>query len=110
MSFCPRCGANLGEPPPLACVNCGMIFVKPQPASESANPAPTGQPLSSARLCPNCKIPMNRAGDLSFRVGGYSGGAGFLLGNWNQLSERLQSFSVFHCPGCGKIDLYEAGR
>jgi hypothetical protein len=53
---------------------------------------------------------MTRAGEIQFRIGGYTGGAGFLLGNWNQLSEKTQPFSVYHCPRCGRVDLYEAGR
>ncbi|HYA69960.1 MAG TPA: hypothetical protein VEH28_01145 [Thermoplasmata archaeon] len=52
---------------------------------------------------------MTDEGELEFRVGGRAGGSGFLLGNWNQLSEALQPFSVFHCPNCGRVDLYEAG-
>ena len=53
---------------------------------------------------------MTHSGELNFRVGGRSGGPGFLLGNWNQLSEQLQPFSVYHCPTCGRVDLYEPGR
>ncbi len=74
-----------------------------------ASPALT-TPAASAATCPNCRTPMTHSGELNFRVGGRSGGAGFLLGNWNQLSEQLQPFSVYHCPTCGRVDLYEPGR
>lgn len=110
MVACPRCHADLGDPPPLACPNCGMIFA---PSHQLTNPATqSGPPLSSegARNCPNCKSPMTNAGQISFRVGGYVGGAGLFLGGWNQLAENLQPFSVYHCPTCGKVDLYEVGR
>jgi hypothetical protein len=52
---------------------------------------------------------MTSSGQLEFRVGGRAGGSGFLMGNWNQLSEALQPFSIYHCPNCGRVDLYEAG-
>ena len=53
---------------------------------------------------------MARSGELSFRVGGRAGMGGALLGEWNQLSESLQPFSIYHCSRCGRIDLYESGR
>ncbi|MGA7847329.1 MAG: hypothetical protein WCB18_09625 [Thermoplasmata archaeon] len=53
---------------------------------------------------------MALAGELQFRVGGATGAGGFLLGNWNQLSEQLQPFSVYHCSTCGKVEFYETGR
>lgn len=53
---------------------------------------------------------MTASGELEFRVGGRTGGTGFLMGQWNQLSEQLQPFAIYHCPNCGRIDLYEPGR
>lgn len=53
---------------------------------------------------------MTRTGELNFRVGGGSGGAGVLLGNWNQLSEPLRPSSVYPCPTYGRGDLYDLTR
>lgn len=75
-------------------------------------PSEVLQPTSPAspvvHNCPNCAKPMTDAGILEFRVGGYTGIAGSFLGGWNQLAERLQPFTVLHCPTCGKIEFYEA--
>ena len=113
---CPKCGSDLGDPAPLACANCGYIFATQTPvpdADESAAGAPpvggTGPP-SAERACSNCRTALTPIGDLSFRVGGYQGGSEFLLGQWGQLAEKLQPFSLYHCPSCGKIELWESGR
>lgn len=53
---------------------------------------------------------MTYAGDIEFRVGERAGGSGFLLGNGNQFAESLQPFSIYHCSGCGRVDLHETGR
>jgi len=113
MVLCPKCGFDLGEPPPLACRNCGMIFVTQKPseaqlAEDAQSPSPPTPPPQP--VCPACHVPLTRAGELSFRVGGSVGTSAFFKGNWNQLSEQLQPFSVYHCPSCGKIELYEPGR
>ncbi len=50
-------------------------------------------------------------GDMKFRVGGYSGVGGMFLGGWNQLAEQTQTFTLYRCAQCGKVDFYEpAGR
>ena len=106
MALCPSCGHDLGAQPRAVCPYCSALLVTDPPAP-SDPPSPSAAP---ATLCPNCHTPMNRSGELEFRVGGRAGGSGFLLGNWNQLSEQLQPFSVYHCPQCGRVDLYEPGR
>ncbi len=105
MPTCPECGADLG-PFTTVCPKCGVTI---GPGSGTATTSP-GTPSQRTGICPNCKTPMTRAGDLEFRVGGSAGGTGFLLGNWNQLTENVQPFSVYHCPTCGRVDLYESGR
>ncbi|MGA7861996.1 MAG: hypothetical protein WCB19_09105 [Thermoplasmata archaeon] len=106
MSTCPKCGVELGPGPWTACPECGTLLPAAA-ASAPGTPVPQGR---TAVTCPNCKTAMSAAGELQFRVGGSTGGPGFLLGNWNQLSEQLQPFSVYHCPTCGRVDLYEPGK
>ncbi|HXY46394.1 MAG TPA: hypothetical protein VEG66_02995 [Thermoplasmata archaeon] len=106
MTACTFCGHDLGNPPAVYCPNCGRAFG----AGEAPGKAPGSPPARSGPSCPNCRIAMTGAGELQFRVGGSAGGSGFLLGNWNQLSEALQPFAVYHCPSCGRVDLYESGR
>jgi hypothetical protein len=61
------------------------------------------------RTCVNCKSQMAGMGQVSFRTGGYVGGAGVLAGAWNPAVEALQPFSLYYCQQCGKFDLYYAG-
>lgn len=56
--------------------------------------------------CPYCQTDMQDMGTMNFRVGGYSGGAGMLLGGWNQLAEKIQPFEVYRCSSCGKVDFF----
>lgn len=73
--------------------------------------APEPEPVRpNPHVCSTCHTPMTSVGELPFRVGGATGAKGWLLGNWNQLSEEIQSFSVYHCRECGRIDFFELGR
>lgn len=56
--------------------------------------------------CPYCSVGMDYLGRLPFRVGGASGGMGMLLGSWNQLSERTETFDLYKCGKCGKVDFF----
>ncbi|AAT44015.1 hypothetical protein [Picrophilus oshimae] len=55
----------------------------------------------------NCNGEMEYVGDMNFRVGGYTGLGGMFLGGWNDLAETTQTFSLYRCNVCGKIDFYE---
>ncbi|MGI0054174.1 MAG: hypothetical protein ACREBZ_00390 [Thermoplasmata archaeon] len=97
----------------MKCPSCGLSVVPIQPPSKAPGeyPSPPDDPPPRfTGVCPNCKTAMTRSGELEFRVGGYTGGSGLLLGQWNQLAEQKQPFSVYHCPQCGRVDLYEPGR
>ena len=52
---------------------------------------------------------MQQVGDMKFRSGGYSGATGMFLGGWEEMMEKTQSFTLFKCPSCGKVDFYEPG-
>ncbi|HSV50208.1 MAG TPA: hypothetical protein VLH35_07815 [Candidatus Acidoferrales bacterium] len=41
----------------------------------------------------------------NFRVGGTSGGAKLILGEWAELGETMIPMYVFVCPNCGKVEL-----
>ncbi len=41
------------------------------------------------------------------QVGGYSGATGMFLGGWEELMEKTQTFTLYKCPQCGKVDFYE---
>lgn len=57
--------------------------------------------------CSNCGNQMKDMGDMKFRVGGYTGVGGMFLGGWNQLAETSQTFTLYRCPQCGKVDFFE---
>ncbi len=59
------------------------------------------------KKCSNCGTEMESVGDMKFRVGGYSGAAAMFLSGWNELAESTQTFSLYRCPNCGKVDFYE---
>jgi rRNA maturation protein Nop10 len=59
------------------------------------------------RKCSNCGLDMQSVGDMKFRSGGYSGASGMLLGGWEELMEKTQTFTLYKCPQCGKVDFYE---
>ena len=65
---------------------------------------------STAKKCSICSGQMASAGDMHIRVEGYTGVAGMFLGGWNQIAEKIQTFAVYRCPQCGKVDFYEAGK
>jgi len=66
--------------------------------------------MSISKKCSNCGAQMTGAGDMHIRVEGYTGVAGMFLGGWNQLAEKIQTFTLYNCLQCGKIDFYESGR
>ncbi|KJE48713.1 MULTISPECIES: nucleotide-binding protein [Acidiplasma] len=61
----------------------------------------------SSKSCPNCKVDMDEIGNMNFRVGGFTGIGGMFLGGWNDLAETTQTFTLYRCPQCGRIDFYE---
>lgn len=118
MIQCPKCGKWLPQPGPTICPVCGAALpessaVEGLPLDASpVTPVPPqpAAPRTDPHECRSCHQPMTAEGELGFRVGGATGGTGWLLGNWNQLSEQVQSFAVYHCPSCGRIELFESGR
>ncbi len=56
---------------------------------------------------PDCNGEMEPAGNMNFRVGGYTGIGGMFLGGWNDLAETTQTFTLYKCNSCGKVEFYE---
>jgi hypothetical protein len=112
-AFCTQCGtkavpspvAAAPAAPPAGSSPSGPPSPPPNPPLPSTPVAPTVRP----RTCVNCKSQMAGIGQVSFRTGGYVGGAGILAGSWNAAAENLQPFSLYYCQQCGKFDLYYAG-
>ncbi len=56
---------------------------------------------------PDCNGEMENVGNMNFRVGGYTGIGGMFLGGWNDLTETTQTFTLYRCNVCGKIEFHE---
>ncbi|HTZ61594.1 MAG TPA: zinc ribbon domain-containing protein [Thermoplasmata archaeon] len=107
-AFCTQCGTRVAPGTPPTGTG-GPLPPSPDPIPMS-NSAPTPAPLPQrSRLCVNCQSQMASVGMLSFRTGGWTGGAGPHTGGWNAATESLHPFSLYYCAKCGKFDLYYAG-
>jgi hypothetical protein len=65
--------------------------------------------MTSDRKCSNCGHFMENAGDITFKGVDYKGFGGMYLGGWDS-AENRQSFMLFHCPNCEKVDFYEPSK
>ena len=57
--------------------------------------------------CLRCGNALENQGEVEFRVGGHTGAAHLLLGNWADLGEGLIDLVMLRCPRCGQIDLFD---
>ena len=65
--------------------------------------------MTSDRKCTNCGHFMENAGDMNFKNVDYHGFGGIYMGGWMP-GENSQSFALFRCPNCGKVDFYEPSK
>ena len=93
-SFCADCAGVL-KPADRAEVAPGQ-YVRPQDVREAHDPT----------LCSSCKIPMERTGNVPFRIGGYAGVRRLIIGDVADVAEHLLSVDLYLCPKCWSIQLY----
>jgi hypothetical protein len=55
--------------------------------------------------CLRCKRELTSLGTPAFRIGGSSGPAHLLFGNWAELGESTVEFEVLACDSCGHVEL-----
>ena len=55
--------------------------------------------------CLRCKTVLQYLGEENFMVGGSSGLAKMIFGQWAELSESNLPLYVFVCPNCRKVEL-----
>ena len=55
--------------------------------------------------CLRCKRELLLIGTPGFRIGGTSGPAHLLFGNWAELGESTVPFEVLACGSCGHVEL-----
>ncbi|WP_133478223.1 hypothetical protein [Cognatilysobacter segetis] len=95
---CRRCSATNAADRAL-CRDCGAW---PDGSIDPATPeaAPGGRVLD----CLRCRQPMTFRGSQRFHEG--SQAAPFLLGGLGELLVNRQTFDVFACSGCGKVEFF----
>ena len=52
--------------------------------------------------CLRCNIPMEKSGNFKFLEGARTG----LFGNIFELLQNRESFDLYHCPECGKVEFF----
>ncbi len=56
-------------------------------------------------MCSSCKVPLRYAGTKRFHEGARWG----ILGDIGELFVNKETFDIYHCPRCGKVDFYVDG-
>jgi hypothetical protein len=64
-----------------------------------------GRTKLTGLACLRCKRELVSLGTPSFRIGGSSGPAHILFGNWAELGESTVDFEVLACDSCGHVEL-----
>ena len=55
--------------------------------------------------CLRCRRELTSLGTPSFRIGGSSGPAHLIFGNWAELGESTVDLEVLACDSCGHVEL-----
>lgn len=102
MWSCPRCHAAVEDDAWQACWKCGGRRDE-TPAETAAHEAQR----DALRACLRCKTHLTFAGTRKFHHGG--GRMDFLLGDLGELFVGRETYDVFFCPACGKVEFYVDG-
>lgn len=102
---CPKCNASI-ESESQSCSNCGYDFrtikydFEKSPQSDKSSEIQTD--YFKKFDCLRCKIPMDYKGNYRFHEGLRFG----VLGNFFELFVNKESFDLYICPTCGKIEFF----
>lgn len=99
MKLCPHCHSEVEDSFDV-CRNCQYNFAddeKHNPDSQSDSSGP--------KLCLRCDVPMEYQGNFRFHEGSKIG----VLGNLFELFTNRESFDLYHCPDCGKVEFFCRG-
>ena len=55
--------------------------------------------------CLRCRRELTSLGTPAFRIGGSSGPAHLIFGNWAELGESTVDLEVLACDSCGQVEL-----
>lgn len=100
MKICPNCQAEVEDNFDL-CWNCNYSFSE-QKVVEIAE----ADPLKKQLDCLRCHTPMRYIGNYKFHEGTRTG----VFGNLFELFVARQSFDLYVCPRCGKVEFFVPGE
>lgn len=98
MKNCPNCNAEV-ENDFNVCWNCNYSFSENRIINFDETP---GNTQSRGISCVHCHIKMTFTGNFKFHEGTRLG----FFGNLFELFVNRQSFDVYTCPKCGKVEFY----
>ncbi len=96
MKICPNCSAEVEDSFDL-CWSCMYSFSDKQVVNIEDD-----EPQNRSLKCLRCNTAMEFAGNSRFHEGTQYG----VLGNLFELFENRQSFDLYACPGCGKVEFF----
>ena len=102
MWSCPQCEATVDDDAWQACWGCGARRDQ-SPAEAAAEKAKR----NDMRACLRCKTPLAFAGTRRFHHGG--GRMDFWLSDLGELFVGRETYDVFFCPACGKVEFFVDG-
>ncbi|MBK6564731.1 MAG: hypothetical protein IPL63_16580 [Saprospiraceae bacterium] len=99
MKTCPTCKSEV-EDTFGKFLNCQFSFV------DGVKLYPENQTVSNgSKLCLRFDVPMEFQGNFRFHEGSKIG----VLGNLFELFTNRESFDLYNCPNCGKVDFFLPG-
>jgi Zn finger protein HypA/HybF involved in hydrogenase expression len=96
MSICPKCHEEV-EPGFEVCWNCNYSFTEEQ-IIQFKELSPEGKAID----CLRCQVRMNYTGNYKFHEGPHLG----YWGNFFEAFENKESFDLYVCPKCGKVEFF----
>ena len=96
--ICPKCAAEI-EPSLNYCPNCHFNLSE---INKELGTQPQGPKFID---CLRCKVPLDYQGNFKFHEGSRIGA----LGNLFELFTNRESFDLFSCPKCGKVEFFLPG-
>jgi hypothetical protein len=97
---CPECGERQ-EAQFAECWKCG--YLRGSGGDEAVKAPDDSDPM----LCPSCRVTLDFIGTKKFHEG--SRAAPFLLGEIGELLVNRETFDVYLCSRCGRIEMFLDG-